>query len=153
MTLKIVPARVTDDESVRALLGDAALPVEDLQTAPVRLWVARDGSRVVGCVGLERYGSSALLRSLVVATAYRRAGLGQELVFTLERAARDSGVKLLALLTQTAEPFFTRLRYAVIDRAYLPDEMLQSAQFRSLCPSSATCMTKSLHRLPPIESK
>jgi len=152
MTVRIDPAVAADGASIRALLGEEKLPVADLETAPLRLWVARDGSRVVGAVGLERYGSAALLRSLVVAADYRRSGLGQELVFTLEQAARAAGVKLLVLLTQTAEPFFAHLRYSVIDRAYVPDEVRQSAEFRSLCPASATCMTKSLHSSNSLET-
>jgi amino-acid N-acetyltransferase len=48
------------------------------------------------------------------------------------------------LLTQTAEAFFERHGYQVADRDHVPDEIKQSAEFQSLCPSSAICMTKSL---------
>jgi len=145
MTLRITPSLAMDRAPIQELLTASGLPVADLETAPLRLWVARDGSRVVGSIGLERYGSAALLRSLCVDPAYRRSGVGQELVFTLEHASRDAGVGLLVLLTQSAESFFASLRYSVIDRAYVPDEILQSAEFRSLCPASATCMTKTLY--------
>jgi hypothetical protein len=33
----------------------------------------------------------------------------------------------------------------VIEREYVPEEIKQSAEFQSLCPASAICMTKSLH--------
>ncbi len=152
MTHPISPAQTTDGARIRELLAAAGLPVADLETAPLQLWVARDNTRVVGLIGLERYGSAALLRSLCVDTSYQRSGVGRKLVFTLEQASRDAGVSLLVLLTQTAESFFTHLRYSVIDRAYVPDEILQSAEFRSLCPASATCMTKSLYPTTGVES-
>jgi amino-acid N-acetyltransferase len=47
-------------------------------------------------------------------------------------------------LTETAENFFRGLGYEAIDRRYVPEEIQQSAEFRSLCPASAVCMTKSL---------
>jgi amino-acid N-acetyltransferase len=56
---------------------------------------------------------------------------------------------MLVLLTQTAEPFFARLGYSVVDRVYVPDEVKASAEFRSLCPAAATCMTKSLVSMSP----
>ena len=48
------------------------------------------------------------------------------------------------LLTETAEKFFRAIGYEVIDRRHVPEEIKQSAEFRSLCPASAVCMTKLL---------
>ena len=145
VSVRIQIAVPADGAAIRALLTQSALPVEGLESAALRLWVARDGDRVLGAVGLERYGAAGLLRSLVVAATDQRRGLGQELVAAVERESRAAGVQLLVLLTQTAEQFFRRLGYDVVDRAYVPDEVRQSAEFRSLCPASAACMTKSLH--------
>lgn len=44
------------------------------------------------------------------------------------------------------------LGYAVIDRAYVSEELRQSAEFRSLCPASAVCMSKALPCLRVRES-
>jgi amino-acid N-acetyltransferase len=55
-------------------------------------------------------------------------------------------------LTETAEGFFRGLGYHVIDRGYVIEELKQSAEFRSLCPASAVCMTKSLVS-PSIEAR
>ncbi len=57
---------------------------------------------------------------------------------------RANGIEALVLLTETAEAFFTRHGYLVIERESVPDEIKQSAEFQSLCPDSAICMTKSL---------
>ncbi len=93
---------------------------------------------------MERFGKYALLRSLAVAPSHRQRGLGQQLVARLERDARANGVEQLVLLTETAEKFFRAIGYEPIDRGYVPEEIKQSAEFRSLCPASAVCMSKSL---------
>jgi amino-acid N-acetyltransferase len=63
---------------------------------------------------------------------------------TLEREAGALGIRQLVLLTESAQPFFTALGYMVIDRGHVPEALRQTAEFRSLCPVSAVCMTKSL---------
>lgn len=59
--------------------------------------------------------------------------------------AQVDGVELPVLLTETAEAFFRSLGYAAIDRRFVSEEPKQSAEFRSLCPVSAVCMSKALH--------
>ena len=141
----IRPSRTSDLERVLELLQGAQLPTDDLTTAPeLRFWVLEDDSTLVGVVGLERYATGGLLRSLVVARTHQRRGLARELVTHLEREARVDGVERLVLLTQTAEALFRRLGYDVINRNSAPDDVKQSAEFLSLCPASAVCMAKSL---------
>ena len=100
---------------------------------------------ILGVIGLERFGSDALLRSLAVSPDHRKRGLGQELVARLEHDAQAEGIQRLVLLTETAEAFFRRLGFAVTDRSHVSDGVKQSAEFRSLCPISAICMSKALH--------
>jgi amino-acid N-acetyltransferase len=139
------PTTAADLGAVRSLLEQSALATADLTTAPdLRFWALIDGERIVGAVGLERYGAAGLLRSLVVSPDSQRRGLGHRLVATLEREASAAGVKTLVLLTQTAERFFTRLGYTVRERREVPDAIRQSAEFRSLCPAAAVCMMKAL---------
>jgi amino-acid N-acetyltransferase len=85
-----------------------------------------------------------LRRSLAIAPAYQRRGLGHQLVAQLEQIVQDKGVEQLILLTETAESFFRRIGYEVIDRRYVPEPVKQGGEFRSLCPASAVCMTKSV---------
>jgi amino-acid N-acetyltransferase len=144
-TLHLRASTSADQAAVRELLNESNLPVADLDTAPgLRFWVTEDNGRIIAAIGFERHGSAGLLRSLVVSASQRKRGLGQELVATLEREARGAGVDLLVLLTDSAESFFTHLGYAVVDRRNISEEIKQSTEFRSLCPSSAVCMTKSL---------
>jgi amino-acid N-acetyltransferase len=128
------------------LLAEAGLPVADLDSAPrLTIWVVRDDTgRAVAAIGLELHGDAGLLRSLIVTPERRGHGLGETLVRTLEAHASATGVAQLVLLTETAEPFFRRLGYDVIDRDTAPPAVAVSAEFRTLCPSTAVCMTKRL---------
>jgi N-acetylglutamate synthase-like GNAT family acetyltransferase len=53
-------------------------------------------------------------------------------------------INQLILLTETATEFFAHQGYRVIERSSAPQDVQGSDEFRSLCPSSATCMTKDL---------
>ena len=48
------------------------------------------------------------------------------------------------LLTETADDFFSALGYRVVARESVPEAIRRSAEFRALCPASATCMRKAL---------
>jgi amino-acid N-acetyltransferase len=136
----------TDDlPDVLQILNAAGLPTEDLSTAhDLCLWLATESDTPLGVIGLESFGAEGLLRSLAVVPERRQRGLGRELVARVERDAMSEGVKRIVLLTETAEPFFRHVGYEVIDRATVSGPVKQSAEFRSLCPASATCMSKSL---------
>jgi N-acetylglutamate synthase-like GNAT family acetyltransferase len=143
--LVVQPATAADRSLVRALLGEARLPTEDLDRATdLTFWVARSDFRPLGAVGLERHGNIGLLRSLVVAPNHRLHGVGRALVRALEEHAVTEGLVQLVLLTETAEPFFRRVGYAVIGRDEAPSVVASSAQFREQCPVTAVCMTKLL---------
>ena len=122
-----------DLAAVRLLLSAAHLPTTDLTNAPgLRCWVLEAGGELIGVIGLECAASGALVRSLTVAPAYRGQGWGHKLLSTLEREARALGIRQLVLLTETAQAFFTAHGYAVIDRARVPEELHETAEFRSL---------------------
>jgi N-acetylglutamate synthase-like GNAT family acetyltransferase len=130
--------------AIRALLERSGLPTSDLKSSRPEFAVIREGGRVVAAGALQRFGSSALLRSVVVASERRGRGLGRAIVGELERVARGARISRLVLLTQTAAEFFAREGYRVIERGSAPAEMQGSEEFRSLCPRSATCMEKRL---------
>jgi N-acetylglutamate synthase-like GNAT family acetyltransferase len=129
---------------IRALLESAELPTSDLESARPEFVVVREDGQVVAAGALQRFGSSALLRSVVVAEDRRGSGLGQMIVWELERLARAASINRLFLLTLTASEFFARQGYRVTERSAVPKEVQGSDEFRSLCPNSAVCMAKSL---------
>lgn len=138
-----------DLPAVRVLLATAGLPVADLTAAPrADFWGCHEGTALIGVVGLESYGTVALLRSLAVAPAWQGRGLGSALRAHAERAARQRGVSALYLLTTTAEAFFTRRGYVRIPREAAPSVLRQTTEFAALCPASAACLTKTLDAPP-----
>lgn len=140
----VEPAAPADLDAVRSLLAAAGLPTSDLTPASPQFLVVHEAGRIVAAGALERFGSDALLRSVAVAPEQRSQGLGRLMVRELERLASSSGVAQLVLLTMTASDFFAGLGYRIIDRTSAPAAVQRSAEFRSLCPSSATCMAKRL---------
>jgi amino-acid N-acetyltransferase len=136
-----------DLSAVVQLLEGAGLPSADFAGAhEFQSWVLEEQGSLVGVIGLERFGDTALLRSLAVVPAHRKRGLGHELVARLEHEARAQGVQQLILLTETAQTFFRGLGYVVTDRGQVSNDVKQSAEFRSLCPVSAICMSKRFAR-------
>jgi amino-acid N-acetyltransferase len=136
-------ATEADLPAVLALLHTAQLPTTDIVSADQpQIGVLTQRCSIVGAIALERFGSEALLRSLVVAPEYRNRRFGCELVARVEESARAAHISRLVLLTETAEPFFRKLGYSTTHRQYVSDALKQSAEFGSLCPASATCMSK-----------
>lgn len=129
--------------AVKRLLADAGLPTADLTQRHLETFFGAGSPEAPdGVVGVELYGDSALLRSLVVAPTARTRGLGKVLVDAAERCARSAGVTDIYLLTATAARFFAALGYERVDRSTAPRAILQTEQFASLCPASATFMHK-----------
>jgi len=142
LLMEVRSATATEHSAIRALLSASLLPVADLGESDIAFLVAHDGHRVIGAVGLQPFDEVGLLRSLVVDPSTRGAGVAARLVGALELDALGRGIQQLALLTQTAEDFFSRRGYVAIDRAAVSPAMQASAEFSSLCPASATCMAK-----------
>ena len=134
----------TEHAAIRELLTASALPVQDLDTAAVAFLVADDDRVLAGVVGVQAFGDVGLLRSLAVRPEYRRTGIGDRLVAAAERDAQARGLRQLVLLTQTAADFFTKRGYRPIERAQAPTGVQASAEFQSLCPASAACLSKQL---------
>ena len=92
---------------ILALLSVADLPPEGVKEYLDGFLIARnDSGKLVGCVGLERYGELGLLRSAAVSPEFQGRGIGSKLVRRLlEKASRD-GVTEAVLLTNTAKDYF-----------------------------------------------
>jgi amino-acid N-acetyltransferase len=143
--MHIGEAYTTDIAAIQSLLEAAGLPFEDLTDLnKAQFLVAYDDDEISGAIGVEVYGKSALLRSLVVKPKERKRGLGAQLMHDLESLAKHQGVDRLYLLTTTAEKFFTARGYHRFDHKRVPDDIAATTEFKLLCPSSAVCMRKLL---------
>ncbi|MFC0130067.1 arsenic resistance N-acetyltransferase ArsN2 [Ralstonia solanacearum] len=140
------PACTEDYAAIRALLAAQGLPSEDVGASEEahRFHLAEQDGQIVGCAGLEVYGTDALLRSVAVAPSMRDSGLGRALVDITERDAAAIGVQRLFLLTTSAADYFSRIGYKSCNRSVAPSPVQTSSQFSRLCPVSAVCMSKEL---------
>ena len=130
-------------EQAKALLRKNNLPVQDLDVH-THLFGTYEGEVLVGVAGLELLGESALVRSVCVAETYRSKGMAELLTEHIEKFATKNGAHTLYLLTTTAENYFKRKGYIKIDRNSVPQNINDTTEFSSVCPSSATAMKKVL---------
>jgi amino-acid N-acetyltransferase len=140
--MKIRNATDSDFPAVEELLLSSRLPIEGVRENFSGFVVAEEGGTIAGAIGLERYGSAALLRSAVVSPANRGAGVGRQLVESLLRRAKEDGIDELYLLTTTAEKYFPRFGFARTTRAAVPETVKESAEFRGACPDTAVVMSR-----------
>src|SRR5256886_1580057 len=141
---RLQSATAEDAESIRILLERAGLPTSDLTSSKPEFIVAYEDAELIGAGALQRFETIALLRSVAVSSGRRGGGIGRFIVQELERRARAAHVTQLVLLTQTARRFFEHQGYRALERHSVPRAVQASEEFRSLCPTSATCMSKTL---------
>ena len=139
--VRIETATAHDLAPLCALLGSVGLPTEGLREHLETALVARDGEAIVGCVALEVYGETALLRSLAVTPSRQGVGLGYRLVQAALSLGHGAGVNTFCLLTSTAQEFFAReFDFRSVARGETPGAVQQSVEFASVCPAAAQAM-------------
>jgi len=144
-TTNIIQLATADNRAaIVDLLGSLHLPTVDLPVTLDNFVIAKEKETVVGCGGLEVYGSVALLRSLAVATHWQGQGLGNLLYRAALDLAQEKRVEEVYLITTTASDFFLKQGFQKVERALVPAAIQQTAQFTSVCPSSATIMQRTI---------
>lgn len=142
-------ARPADLPRVLDLLSNARLPTEGVAEAFSHFVVAESEGLLVGVAGLEVYGASALLRSVVVEDSWRGSGVGRRLIENALDEAKGRGIDDVFLLTTTAEHYFPRFGFACVNRESVAADVQASVEFQGACPSTAVLMRKSLRPDPP----
>lgn len=129
-----------DYDVVADLLTSSSLPIAGVAEHFHNFLVAENGDGVVGAIGLEVYGDTALLRSAVVHPSLRNTGVGSLLYDQLIEQAKSLGVRRLILLTNTAEAYFEKKGFRRIDQDSVTGPITKSVEFSGACPSHAACM-------------
>jgi amino-acid N-acetyltransferase len=142
--VKLRSAETEDLKLVQQLLLDCELPYQDIANHLPDFIVAKNGTQLVGVIGLEPLNGVGLLRSLAVAGPHRGKGLAKALYTRIVAHAQRKRIKRLYLLTLTAAGFFSKLGFAKIDRENVPTALQGTEEFRSLCPDTAVCMVKEI---------
>ena len=142
--IELRAALPADRDAIESLLGKAGLPARELDTHLENFLVATRQNQLLGCAGMELYGTTALLRSLAVEPEYRGIGLGRRLTGVLLDAARRRGCVEAVLLTSTAVELARSFGFGETPREVLPQAVRDSWEFSGTCCSSARCMRLSL---------
>ncbi len=143
--LTAFPLATWERDGLKAALRKAGLPDDDIE-APDRLFwrFETDDLTPVGFGGLEVRGEDALLRSVVTLPPVRSRGVGAGIVDILEVQAQARNCRVAWLLTTSAAEFFAEFGYRRCEREEVPPAIRETEEFKSLCPASATIMTKLL---------
>jgi N-acetylglutamate synthase and related acetyltransferases len=144
MNINIKPAPRESLEEIKNLLAANNLPTADISDDTVQLFEVRLDNELAGTVGIERYSSIGLLRSLAVKDTYKNQGIGERLVDSLLCYCAYEQVTELYLLTTTAEKYFEKFGFQRISRDKVSAEILQTREFKDICPLSAAVMHKVL---------
>lgn len=134
-------AQPTDWPAIESLLLEGGLPLEGAREALGSFFVVENGGGdLIGCAALEPYGDAWLLRSVAVWRDRRASGIGARLIHHV--LARIDSQRPVVLVTTTAAYWFTRFGFRRIDRDSVPGSILQSVEFRGVCPSTAVIMLR-----------
>lgn len=137
-------ALAADRQPIEALLKGADLPTDGL--GATELLVLEENGAVVGVVGFEAYGETALLRSLVVAPERRGGGLARALLVRTFTVLHARGFTVAYGLTTTIPELLLKLGFTEISRDTLPEALRASAQLQGAqaCPASARAFSRQI---------
>ena len=108
----ITRASAEDLGGVLSLLESLQLPTAGVGDHFGNFFVAKEkNGRIAGAIGLERHGTSGLLRSAAVAPGLQKSGVGSKLTRLLIDFANAEGLTELVLFTSTARDFFARIGF------------------------------------------
>ena len=142
--MRLRAATGDDLPAMQALLAAESLPVGGVAEGIRHFHVFEDGQSIIATAGIEPLGSSALLRSLVVVSAWRGRGLARQLTERMVQYARELGIESLYLLTMDADGFFAGLGFRRVSRDEAPEKIQACRQYREQCPDSAVLMRKAV---------
>jgi len=102
--MRIRSAVKADLSAVENLLAANDLPLDGVRENFSDFVVAEDRGTIAGAIGLEKFGSAALLRSAVVSQDNRGAGVGRRLVEQLLERADADGPDTAVVMTRRLGP-------------------------------------------------
>jgi SAM-dependent methyltransferase/N-acetylglutamate synthase-like GNAT family acetyltransferase len=135
----IKKAGAGDFPAIGGLLERSGLTTAGVEFGRGNYYIAEDNG-VLGVLGTEGYGSSALLRSFAVEPKVRKTGIANALIEYVLQDVKSAGFVNAYLLTDTAEGYMIKRGFGKIERSQIPGDVLASSALGSTCPASSTCM-------------
>lgn len=131
-------------ENLQKFLLSMSLPAEGIKDNMNHFFILDEAGKIVGSIGMEVFGTRALLRSLAVIPEHRNKGWGKKLVDQILEYSVHQHIKEAYLLTETAADYMTGWGFEVVGRDEVHEGVKDSIEFKSCCPQSAICMRKYL---------
>jgi amino-acid N-acetyltransferase len=128
--MKIRSAKMSDVKQMHALVEYYAnkkemlhRPLNDMYENIQEFAICEDKGKIVGCGALHvSWEDLAEIKALAIAQNYQKKGIGSKLVVTLEKRAKELGIKKIFALT-FKPPFFLKQGYKKIKRDELPHKI------------------------------
>ena len=141
---RIEVAAYEDLQGIISLLESVEVPTEGIDPDFTKFFVVRDepDNKIIGCVGLELFTGTALLRSFAVDPEYQETELGLSLVKKLLKEAFDAGTEAVYVCAAKTPTFFWSSGFSGIDLDDVPDEIRNSELFTEDCPHVAAFVKK-----------
>jgi amino-acid N-acetyltransferase len=141
--IKIEKACINDVSQMHRLINDfadrdemLARPLSEIYENIRDYFVVREGEKVIACVALHvMWEDLAEIKSLAVAEASQRQGVGNELVKACLEEAKELGLSTVFCLTYKPA-FFEQAGFSRIDKMELPHKVWTEC-FR--CPKFPNC--------------
>jgi N-acetylglutamate synthase-like GNAT family acetyltransferase len=105
--LVIRQATTSDVAAIIALLQTDDLRTEGILEHLTRYWVAEDGPRLIGAIGLELGDTCVLLRSAIVTSGERGNGVGRKMTEQALEWASESGYRFAYCFSTDAGSYWT----------------------------------------------
>ena len=137
-------ASIADLEQIKELLSSSKLPSDDAADHIDNFIVYEEERIIIGVGGLEAYGTTGLVRSIAVKPKNQKKGIGKSIYKSIEHKAYELGLNTLYLLTESAVEYFAKLGFIVKERTDIPVSVMNTKQYKALCPSTAILMFRKL---------
>ena len=139
----VIPAGQAEFAQLRELLLQNGLPTAGVDASTGNYYIAKN-NELMGIVGAEYDGSSAILRSLAVKPQFKKSGVAKALISNALSILKANTVTDVYVITNTAEKYLDRFGFVKIDRSEVPAKVLNTSALGDACPASSTYMHLSL---------
>ncbi|MHA2424512.1 MAG: GNAT family N-acetyltransferase [Candidatus Thorarchaeota archaeon] len=141
---RIEIASYEDTEALVTLLESVGEQPDDVDPDFTRFFIIRDKkkTKIIGCVGLELFTGTALLRLFAVDPEHQKTKVGATLVKRLLDEAAKAGSETVYVCEANAPDFFWDNDFMGIDLDDVPDEIRDSKLFIRDCPHVAAFVKK-----------
>ena len=144
----IMKANINDLYDIHQLLQMVNLPIGGVKEHIDNFLVLKDNSAIVkGCIGLELYSEYALLRSAAVHPENQNQGIGKKLTEAIIAYAKKIQIQKLFLITNTAEEYFRKKGFTVIQENEIPASVKQSVEFTFQCAKTGKTMMLEIRKM------